>query len=209
MDDRTGVAPRRSSWRRRVQRLREQWRTVVVLTVMWLLLWGDLSWGNVVAGAALAVVVVTVLPLPSIGTHATLRPWPLLVLVARFVADLVVASFQVAWQAVWPGPQPRGGVVAVPLRTTSDVFFTTIAELSALVPGSLVIEADRDRATLYLHVLDLAVSGGADAVRERTRKLEERVLRAFAEKDELRRTGLLDGGEAASAGAAAAGEETR
>ncbi|WP_425955815.1 Na+/H+ antiporter subunit E [Xylanimonas sp. McL0601] len=185
-----GAAPALQVRRRRWRRVAAQWPTILLLGVLWMLLWGTIAWGTFVSGALLGVVVVTVLPLPPVGVRGAFRPWPVTVLVARFGADLVVASFQVAWTALRPGPQPRGGVVAVPLRPAPDVLFTMTAELSSLVPGSLVVEVDDEAAVLYVHVLDLAGSGGPDAVRAQTLRLEERVLRAFASRADLTRAGL-------------------
>ncbi|MBE7701839.1 Na+/H+ antiporter subunit E [Oerskovia sp. Sa1BUA8] len=179
-------------------RLTAQWRTVVWLTVVWVMLWGDLSWGNVIAGVLLASLLITFMPLPSIATSGTVRPWPLLVLVSRFVADLVVASFQVSIQAFRFRHTPHGAVVGVRLRNPSDIYMTITSELSSLVPGSLVIEAHRLTGMVYLHVLDLDAAGGADKIRQDTLDLEARVLRAFASNDELKAAGLYDHpGEAA------------
>ncbi len=170
-----------------------QWPTVVLLGLMWMLLWGTFAWGTFVAGLLLGVVVVVVLPLPSVGVRLAFRPWAVVALTARFVTDLVTASFQVAWTALRPGREPRGGVVAVPVRPAPDMLFTMTAELSSLVPGSLVIDVDTKYPTLYLHVLDLDASGGPDGVRKQTQQLEERVLRAFASRADLVRAGLADG----------------
>jgi multicomponent Na+:H+ antiporter subunit E len=182
-------------WRRRARRLRAQWTTIAVLTALWVLLWGDLSWANLVAGAVVGVLVVTVLPLPSVQTHGRLRPGPFLVLSGRFLVDLFAASFHVAWLALRPGPPPRSGIVGVCLASSSEVFLTITAEMTSLVPGSVVVEAHRSTRMLYLHVLDLADSGGPDGVRETTLALETRVLRAFAADDELVRLGLAAPGD--------------
>ncbi|MFI9488742.1 Na+/H+ antiporter subunit E [Promicromonospora sp. NPDC052451] len=179
--------------RRWARRLRRTWPTSAVGAVLWVLLWGDLSWANLLSGAVLGALVAVALPLPPVGTSATVRPGPLARLAGRFVADLVVASFQVAWRAVAPGPTPRGGLVTVPLRATSELFVATTAGLSSMVPGTVVVDLDRDRGTLRLHVLDLERSGGPDAVRQETQALEERLLLAFAPGDELARLAL--GGE--------------
>lgn len=188
-------------------RLVAQWRTAAWLTVVWVMLWGDLSWGNVLAGVLLASLLITFMPLPSIATSGTVRPWPLLVLISRFVADLVVASFQVSMQAFRFRHTPHGAVVGVRLRNPSDIYMTITAELSSLVPGSLVIEAHRLTGMLYLHVLDLDAAGGADKVRQDTLDLEARVLRAFASNDELKAAGLYHhpGEEPEPAGAAPSG----
>ena len=179
-------------WRRRARRLTRLWPTMAVGAVFWVLLWGDLSWANVLSGMVLGALVAMAFPLPPFGTAATLRPGPLLRLAGRFFSDLVLASFQVAWSALTPGPTPEGGLVSVRLRTESDLFIATTAGLSSMVPGTLVVDHGQPSTTLRLHVLDLDRSGGPDAVRESTLALEARVLRAFASHDELVRVGLVD-----------------
>ncbi|RPF23408.1 Na+/H+ antiporter subunit E [Myceligenerans xiligouense] len=178
--------------RRRHGRLATLTPTVVLGVLFWVLLWGDLSWANVLSGAALGALVALAFPLPPLRQATTVRPGPLLRLLGRFATDLVLASFQVAWTAVRPGPMPRGGLVPVPLRTTSDLFVATTAGLSSLVPGTLVVDLDTAGPILHVHVLDLAGSGGPEAVRDATLALEERLLRAFASQAELARTGLAD-----------------
>lgn len=177
-------------WRRRARKLIGLWPTMAMGALLWVLLWGDLSWANVLSGLALGALVAVAFPLPPFGTAATVRPLAVLRLAGRFVSDLVLASFQVAWSAVTPGPTPEGGLVSVRLRTRFDLFVSTTAGLSSMVPGTLVIDHDPPSGTLTLHVLDLDASGGAEAVRRSTLDLEARVLRAFASHDELVRTGL-------------------
>lgn len=179
-----------SRYRRVATRLRHQWLAVCWLALVWVLLWGDLSWGNVLGGLVVGLVVVVVLPLPSFDVHGRVRPLRVVVLAGRFVVDLVVASFQVAWFAVRSGREPRGAVVGVRLRNASDIYLTVTAELSSLVPGSLVMEVHRLTGMLYLHVLDLEWYGGADKVRADVLALEARVLRALASDAELDAAGL-------------------
>ncbi|MBI9115840.1 Na+/H+ antiporter subunit E [Sanguibacter suaedae] len=175
---------------RRRRSIAAQWSTLVWLVAVWVMLWGDLSWANVLGGLALALLVTLVMPLPSIDFHGRLRPLGFLNLVFRFAVDLVAASVQVSMQAFRFGHTPRGAVVGVRLRSSSDLYLTLVAELASLVPGSLVIEAHRLTGMLYLHVLDVDVSGGVDAVRADTLALEERVMRAFASDEELLRAGI-------------------
>jgi len=196
------------TWRVRARRLLVMWPTMAVGAVLWVLLWGDLSWANVLSGMVLGAVVAVAFPLPHSSTPATLRPGPLAVLVGRFLSDLVVASFQVSWTAFRPGPTPQGGLVYVPLRSTSDLFVATTAGLSSMVPGTFVVDLDRSSSTLRLHVLDLDRSGGPDAVRESLQALEERLLRAFAPRSDLLKMGLLDPFGRAAAAPPATGEPT-
>ncbi|WP_343035720.1 Na+/H+ antiporter subunit E [Isoptericola sediminis] len=182
--------------RARAGRVAAQWPALAGLTVVWVLLWGDLSWANVLGGLALGVLVVVALPLPPIPSRWTIRPGPALGLLGRFVVDLVVASFNVAWIAIRPGPAPQAAVVQVRLRNPEDVFLTTTAVLSTLVPGTLVVETERDTGLLSVHVLDIDSSGGPDGVRDYLLDLEDRVLRSFAPRDVLDRCRAQDGTEA-------------
>ena len=80
--------------------------------------------------------------------------WALLVFAGRFVVELVSASLHVARIAVQPGYRPRGAIIAVRLRVSTDLNLALTAEAVSLVPGTLILEVDRDSGTLYLHVLD-------------------------------------------------------
>lgn len=176
--------------RRRLKNPITQWPAVAMLAAVWVLLWGDLSWANVIAGTALGVVVVIAFPLPPVPADAHFRILPFCRLALRFVADLVVASLQIAWTALRPGPGPEGAIVRVQLRNPDDVLLTLTAILATLVPGSLAVEASRRTGRVFVHVLDIDSSGGPEGVRRNVQQLEERVLRAFAADAVLERTGL-------------------
>jgi multicomponent Na+:H+ antiporter subunit E len=159
------------------------------LTVVWVLLWGDLRLGNVLAGLAVAFAVTVLLPLPAVASGGRLRPLGMVRLIAHFAKDLVVASVQVGVQAFRPGP-PVSAVIGVQLRSSSDLYLTLTAELCSLVPGSIVVEAHRLTRTLYLHVLDVDTAGGVEAARQSVLDQEERVLRAIASDAQLAAAGL-------------------
>lgn len=173
---------------------RRQLRFTIVstlwLTALWVLLWGDLSWANVLGGLALALLVTALLPMPRVDFHGRLHPWSMLYLLYRFVVDLVVASAQVAWLAIDPRRTPRSAVIRVQLRSHSDLYLTLTAELVSLVPGSIVVEAHRVTGTLYVHTLDLDMSGGLEAARNHVLASEALVLRALASDAELEEIGL-------------------
>ena len=173
--------------RRRV--VATQGLTIGWLTVVWVLLWGDLSVGNVLAGIGVALAVAAALPLPAIASGGRLRPIGFVALLAHFARDLVVASVQVALLA-FRRRAPSSAVIGVRLRSSSDLYLTLTAELCSLVPGSLVVEAHRLTRTLYLHVLDVDTAGGVEAARQSVRDQEERVLRAFASDAQLAAAGL-------------------
>ncbi|MCV2392991.1 Na+/H+ antiporter subunit E [Actinotalea sp. M2MS4P-6] len=161
---------------------------VAWLAGVWVALWGGLSVANVLAGVVIGVLVVRVLPMPSIDFHGRVRPIGLLRLVRHFVVDLVVASLQVAWIAL-SGRRPRSAVIRVRLRSHSDLYLTLTAQLCSLIPGSVVVEALRTDGVLYVHLLDVADADLAVAHAD-VLGIEERVLRALASDEELAEAGL-------------------
>jgi multicomponent Na+:H+ antiporter subunit E len=163
---------------------------VLWLTAVWVMLWSDLSLANVIAGAVVAVLATTLLPLNPVPFHARLHPRGAAVLLAVFARDLVVASYQVTLLALRPRRVPRGAVIRVRLRSHSDVVLTMTSELLSLVPGSIVVEAHRLTGTLYVHVLDVETAGGLERAREHAHAQEERVLYAIAPREEIIAAGL-------------------
>ncbi|HEY3436136.1 MAG TPA: Na+/H+ antiporter subunit E [Actinotalea sp.] len=174
----------------RRRNLRAHVASVLWLTAVWVLLWGDLTVANVLAGAAVAVVATVVMPMPVIEFRGRIHPRPLLYLAYRFVTDLVVACAQVAALALDPRREPQGAVIAVQLRSHSDLYLTLTASLCSLVPGSIVVEAHRRTGRLYVHVLDVETARGVEAARQSVLDTEARVMRAIASDEELAAAGL-------------------
>ncbi len=166
------------------------WRTIAWLTLVWVLLWGDFSPATVLVGLVVGLVLTLAFPLPYIRFGGRIHPISALYLLWRFVIDLVEASVQVALLALRPSIHPQGAVIRVELRSKSDLYLTLTAQLTTLVPGSLVVEANRQVSVLYLHLLDVDTLGGIEKVRADTLAVEARVLRAFASDQELAAAGL-------------------
>jgi multicomponent Na+:H+ antiporter subunit E len=155
------------------------------LVLVWILLWGTWSWANLLSGIVVAVAVTLVLPLPPVVAGIHVRPLPLLVYLGRFAVDLVVSSFQVAWMAFRPGGPPQGAIIAVQLRTDSDLLSTMIAVTLSLIPGSIVLDVDREHRRIALHLLHVRGMAEIDQQKERVLATEERIVRAFGAPDDL------------------------
>ncbi len=145
--------------------LRHQLPLLVWLVLVWNLLWGTWSWANLLSGVLVALAVTLLLPLPPVVGGARVRPLALLRFLGHFVADLVSSGALVAWQTVRPRGIDRSAIITVQLRTDSDLLSTIVAEATALVPGSLVIDMDREKQTLAVHLLH--VRDVADVERQR------------------------------------------
>lgn len=166
-------------------RIVQQLPLMVILVVLWMLLWGAISWLNLVTGVVLAIVVVRVFYLPSVELTWRFDPFAFAVFFGHFVVELVVASVQVAYLS-FRGVE-RNSVIAVQLSSRSDLMTTLTAIAIALLPGSIVVEVDRDRSILYLHVLNTPDQARADRAHRAVLAVERRIVRALGSRDDLRR----------------------
>ena len=164
------------------------WRQLpffVWLIALWMLLWGQFTVVAFLTGLIAAVLVTRVFRLPPVELSGRLNFWYGLVFVATFFLALIRGSLLVAWQALDPRKQPRSSIIAVHLRTDDDLIMTHVGVTASLIPGSLIIEADRDRRVYYLHVL------GADTAEEVARQKravlgwEARIVRAVGSREQL------------------------
>lgn len=166
--------------------------TIIWLTIVWVMLWGNLNTANFVSGFILALLITTVAPFPIAPFDGRFRPWGVIRLVAIFFIDIVKASFVQA-KFILQRKHPHGAIIRVQLRSHSDVYLSMVSGMTGLVPGSVVVDAHRVSGTLYVHVFDTELAGGIDGVHRSVLEQEERVLRAFASHDELVEAGYVPG----------------
>jgi multicomponent Na+:H+ antiporter subunit E len=165
--------------------LRHQLPLLVWLVFVWLLLWGTFSWANVVSGVVVALLIMVLLPLPPVVGGTRVRPLSLLRYVGHFLLDLAVSGTQVAWRALGPSGVQQGAIVRVQLRADSDLLLTAVAETVSLVPGSLVLDLDREERMIAVHLLH--VDDIADVERQKADVLavEDRIVRAFGTAEDI------------------------
>ena len=165
--------------------LRHQLPLLIWLVLVWILLWGTWSWANVLSGLVVALAVTVLLPLPAVVGGIRVRPLPLLVFLGHFLADLAVSGAQVAWQAMRPGPPRQSAIVRVQLRTDSDLLLTIIAQTVSLVPGSLVLDLDREERAIAVHLLQIRDHDHVEQEKAEVLATEDRVVRAFGSTAEI------------------------
>lgn len=171
------------------QRLWRQLPLLIALVLLWVILWGTISWLSVISGFIVAFVVIRVFYLPPVDLSGRFNLWYTAVYLAHFLRDVFVASFQVAFQAITPNV-PRSSIVAIQLRTRSDLIMTLVAITMSLIPGSLVVDVDRERSILYLHTFDTESDDDVESMRGDGLTVEARIVRAIGSREDLRRVKL-------------------
>lgn len=157
---------------------------LLALVAFWMLLWGSVTPLTIVTGVIVAVLVTRTLYLPRVILAPRVNPFWFIVFLAVFFAQLVVASFQVAFQAVFSRTVQRNAIVKVPLRTRSDFILTGTSIAISLVPGSVILEVDREHAILYVHVLGARTQDDVEKAKANILATERRLLRALGSRDE-------------------------
>ncbi len=125
--------------------------TIVSLTAMWCVLWGNVSVANVLSGLAVATTSVAL----GIGTPAEggVRLWPLLQLLWLVAVDMVRSTVDVAIEILTKTDRTDESIVAAQLPMRSRDHFLLLIVAITLTPGTAVVDGDLDTGTLYLHIL--------------------------------------------------------
>jgi len=151
----------------------------LVLLVLWIALWGELSVANLISGVA-AVAAVTWMFAERSGTTYQVRPLNAVRLITFVAYSLVTSSARVAWAVVFPIPErTTTSVQTVKLQRGSVFVGAIVANAITLTPGTMTLELDAESLELQVHVL-----GAVDPERFRADvlDLEHRVAEAVRER---------------------------
>jgi multicomponent Na+:H+ antiporter subunit E len=155
------------------------------LIALWMLLWGQFTVVAFITGLVVAVFVTSVFRLPPVELSGRLNLWYGLVFVVTFFGALMRGSLLVAWQVIDPWKRVGSAVIAVQLRTDDDLIMTHTGVTASLIPGSLIVEADRDRRILYLHVLGPRTDADIAGQKRAVLGWEARIVRAVGSREQL------------------------
>ncbi|MCP2291519.1 Na+/H+ antiporter subunit E [Nocardia amikacinitolerans] len=149
------------------------------LAAVYMALWGDSSIGNLLAGLVVGALIMVALPLPRIPVSGRLNPLALAEVVWVGTYYALESSLQIAWFALRPAPPPVSGVLRVNLSTKSDLVLVLTTDLLNLIPGTMVLEIDRNRCLVYVHVLDVGSEAAVARFYQQTRRLERLLISAL------------------------------
>lgn len=169
-----------------------RWRELplwIGLIITWMALWREISWMSLISGAVVSILAMRLFYLPPVILARRFNVWWAFRYLVYFFWHLAVASFQVAWLALRPGSTPRTAIIETRVRTKSDFILTMIGLTVSLIPGSLVVEIDRFRSTLYLHVLNTPTLEKINDMRVEVSRIEELLIRSLGSAEEVEALG--------------------
>lgn len=153
------------------------------LTLVWMLLWGNISAANFIGGLTVALVITLLLPLPRVPVQGKVHPLSLLRLLAQVAYWLVTSSVQIAWLAIKPGPPPHSAVLRAHFALKSDLVLTLAVNIINLTPGTIALEVDQARRVVYVHVINVGSDRTMNHFHSQMATLE-RLLVAALEREE-------------------------
>lgn len=147
------------------------------LTVLWLLAWGGVSPVKVLSGVVLAWVILVAFPGEGTDPHGfRFSPVGVAKLTAYVAWQLVVSNVLVAREVATPGSKVHTGVLAHDLDGVPDAAMSLIANIIALTPGTMTVEATREPRRIHVHFLLL---DDVDEARASITKLQSLVMAAL------------------------------
>lgn len=148
--------------------------------VMWVMLQGELTVGNVLAGLFIGLAVSLLLPLPAIPSgaiHVHLRP--LIGLGWHWLGGLFRGAFAVAWISLRPAPPPTTAIVTVPMRVESELILALATALYNLQPGGTVTDIDVGNREWTIHLLNAGSGSDIERQKRAVAELERRLIATF------------------------------
>ena len=173
--------------RERLEAVGNQIPPLIALTVLWMLLWGEFSWLNLLVGLVVGLVVTVAFYLVPVQLSGRVHPLHAIIFFVRLIVDIVRASIDVSWLAVKPHLVTSNAMLAIRLRTRSDLILTWTAVATSIVPGSIVVDIDRESSILYLHVLNLHSADDIERSRRLVQDTERRIVRGFGSREDVER----------------------
>jgi len=156
------------------------------LIVLWMLVWNQFTVLSFVTGLLVAIFVTRVFRLPTIELSGRINLWYLLLFVVQFLWAILRGAIAVTIQVFDFRRQPGAAIIGVDLRYADDLIMTHVSITASLIPGSLVVETDRDRGILYLHVIGVRDLDDVEEQRAGVLRWERRIVRALGSPAQYR-----------------------
>ncbi|MBU2863988.1 Na+/H+ antiporter subunit E [Reinekea forsetii] len=139
----------------RYNRQRPSFFNFIFLFVIWILLTGSYSLGNVLLAVVLSIAIPAVVggfqrEGLRVRKHRKAFQYFLIML-----SDIVLSNFVVAKQVLGKTSELKPGFIAIPLDMKEALPITLFASTISLTPGTVSTELSADRKRLYVHALHI------------------------------------------------------
>lgn len=128
---------------------------IVAVSLLWSFLNGELSWGNIFFGAALGMIMLSVME-RNVKRSLPKRVAGVIRYLFNFLKEMVVAGFVNVRLALSPRPRFHPMIVQIPLTVKSDAAISLLGLTISLIPGTVPMAISTDRKFMYCHAVNNA-----------------------------------------------------
>ena len=160
----------------------------VILFIFGFLVWMGLSWPPDAQHALIGVIVAAFIAYmtgdmfvtrPHVFKHSQRYFW-FLYYIPVFLWECFKANIDVAYRVIHPLVPIKPGIVKVKTKLKTDTALTFLANSITLTPGTLTVDIDKEKGTLYIHWIDVT-NQDIDKATEIIVKKFERILERIFE----------------------------
>ncbi|MGB1234127.1 MAG: Na+/H+ antiporter subunit E [Planktomarina sp.] len=150
-----------------------------LLTVVWMLLQNQFSWGMVVFGLILGIIIPAMTAIWWPDRPVGFRAGKMITYLIIVCWDIIVANIQVAWIVLTvPNAKLKSAWISIPLDLTQPEAITMLAGTITLTPGTVTADLSSEGRCLLVHVLHTDdPQGEVDVIKTR---YEARLKEIFA-----------------------------
>ncbi|MEM0910847.1 MAG: Na+/H+ antiporter subunit E [Pseudomonadota bacterium] len=127
----------------------------VLLLIVWLMINNSVSFGHILLGGFLGIIIPMVCAPLRIPQPTIKRPLKLFTYILMVLKDVIVANIEVALLVIGPMSKIKPGFIAVPLDLDEYLPITVLTSTVTMTPGTVSAEISEDKKTLYVHVLNM------------------------------------------------------
>lgn len=149
----------------------------LLLALAWVTLTGSVTAMNLLTGFLFGYGALMVLQrqVPVLKGYSRRIP-RVAAFLAFFLKELVNSNMKVAYDVATPVWHMKPGVIAFPLRATTDMEILFVSSVISLTPGTLSLDVSDDRKILFIHAMFLH---DEEQLRNDLRELERRILKVM------------------------------
>lgn len=127
---------------------------LAAVALLWSFLNGELSWGNVLFGVLLGMLMLSVME-RSVKRSLPRRARGVVRFALTFLLEMVKAGILNTRLALAVRPRFYPHIVAVPLSVKSDAAIALLGLAISLIPGTVPMAISTDRRFMYCHAVNL------------------------------------------------------
>jgi len=152
----------------------------VILALIWVMITANTSELNLLLGWFIGLMALWFIR-DRISTPKFFKKFRrVMALAFLFFYELILSALRVALLVIKPNLKEslKPGIIAFPLKVTTDVQITLLANLITLTPGTLSVDVSRDRKILYVHAV--SVTNKKELISSITRGFEKKIIEVFS-----------------------------